>query len=177
MEGILNPLVGSRRFCRKRPSSWPSRGRGAREILDALSALPPKPLPRYLRHATQARATPPPSQRDQQKQSAPPGPHAQPAGAAASPRHQPPKSVRSDGEKARRPCSGSTTNSEIDLFPCQAFASRPADSESRRPLRGRPAGAMTGKLELSLNEAERSRRWHRHGLKTRIYICLYLVVI
>eukprot|EP01043_Picozoa_sp_COSAG02_P062037 COSAG02_NODE_8465_length_2563_cov_2.666802_1_plen_193_part_00 len=88
---------------------WPSRGRGAREIIDALSALPPKPLPHYLHHATQARATPPPSQRDQQKQSAPLGPHAQPAGAPASPRHQPPKSVRSDGEKARRPCSGSTT--------------------------------------------------------------------
>eukprot|EP01043_Picozoa_sp_COSAG02_P091301 COSAG02_NODE_28042_length_597_cov_1.297189_1_plen_64_part_01 len=39
--------MGCRRNVPERPSSWPSRGRGAREILDALSALPPKPLPHY----------------------------------------------------------------------------------------------------------------------------------
>ena len=71
--------------------------------------FPPQPLPHYLSHATQAHATPPPSRRDRHKQAPPPRPRARLAGAAASPHHQPPTSVRSDGENARWSCSGSTT--------------------------------------------------------------------
>ena len=58
-DGFADPTVGCRRYSPELPSSWPSRGRGAREILDARSPLPPQPLPHYLSHATQARATPP----------------------------------------------------------------------------------------------------------------------
>lgn len=41
-----------------------------------------------------------------------------------------------DGENARRPCCGSTTNSEVDLFPCDPFASRPQTQSHGAPFGG-----------------------------------------
>ena len=111
--------------------------RGAREILDALSALPPKPLPRYL-----PRYLPRPAQ------------HHHPASATNRSRAHPQAHTRSQREQRRHPaishrnrCARTVKrpggpvpallqNSEIDLFTHSPFASRPLTHSHGAPFGG-----------------------------------------